>query len=138
MNILAQGSCVFHEYHTIACGISGVLYSLELVQGKDEPQQRPRKEFEERGKTVSLLLRLTQSLWGTGKAIVLDSGFCVLQGLVELRKMGVFAAALIKKRRYCPSTSMETGFEIISKTNLLVVFDVLCGELDTVKVRTGL
>ena len=32
--------------------------------------------------------------------MVLDSGFFVLEGLVELRKFGVFAGDLIKKRRY--------------------------------------
>ena len=34
--------------------------------------------------------------------MILDSGFCVLKGIIELRKKGVFAAALIKKRRYWP------------------------------------
>lgn len=34
--------------------------------------------------------------------IVLDSGFCVLQGLLELRKRGVFSSAVIKKRGYLP------------------------------------
>ena len=32
-----------------------------------------------------------------GGLVVLASGFCVLQGLVELKKVGVFAHALIKK-----------------------------------------
>jgi Transposase IS4 len=51
---------------------------------------------------VGLLQRLTRPLWHTGKVVVLDSGFCVLMALIELRKRGVFAAALIKKRRYWP------------------------------------
>ena len=33
---------------------------------------------------------------------MLDSGFCVLKAIVELNKKGLFAAALIKKRRYWP------------------------------------
>ena len=32
--------------------------------------------------------------------VILDSGFCALKGIVELHKKGVFASALIKKRRY--------------------------------------
>jgi len=91
-----------NEFHTIACAVSGILYSLELVEGKDKPRERPEPEFNELGKTVGLLLRLTQQLWGTGKVVVLDSGFCVLKGLIELKKKGVFAAALIKKRKYWP------------------------------------
>ena len=34
--------------------------------------------------------------------VVLDSGFCVLKGIVELKKRGVYASALIKKRKYWP------------------------------------
>ena len=36
------------------------------------------------------------------RVVVLDSGFCVLKGLIELQKKGVFVAAVIKKRRYWP------------------------------------
>ena len=46
---------------------------------------------------IGTLLHLTKPVWGTGKLVVLDSGFCVLQGLVELKKKGVYAHALIKK-----------------------------------------
>jgi len=70
---------------------------MELVEGKDEPKEgRGPKEFEQLGKTVGLLLRLTKTIWGTAKLVVLDSGFCALQGIIELKKRGVFAAALIK------------------------------------------
>ena len=31
-----------------------------------------------------------------------DSGFSILQGIIELRNVGVYAGALIKKRRYWP------------------------------------
>jgi hypothetical protein len=74
---------------------------MEMVEGKDAPGEI-RKEHDELGKTVGLLLRLTKSIWSTGKVIILDSGFCVLRGIIELYKKGVFAAAMIKKRRYWP------------------------------------
>jgi hypothetical protein len=45
---------------------------------------------------------LTKELWGQGKVVVLDSGFCVLEAICELKKKGVFSAAVIKKRRYWP------------------------------------
>ena len=91
-----------NEWHTIACGLSHILFQVELVEGKDQPRARGQKQFNKLGKTVGLLLRLTKPLWSTGKVVVLDSGFCVLKGIVELKKRGVFAAALIKKRRYWP------------------------------------
>jgi Transposase IS4 len=91
-----------NEYHSICCALSGIMYFIELVEGKDEPRERPKKAYSELGKTVGMLQRLTQPIWHTGKVVVLDSGFCVLQALIELRKRGVFGAALIKKRRYWP------------------------------------
>jgi hypothetical protein len=54
------------------------------------------------GKTVGLLLRLSKPIWDSGKVVILDSGFCVLKGIVELKKRGVFASALVKKRRFWP------------------------------------
>ena len=57
-------------------------------------------------KTVSLLLRLCESIFQTGKLIVLDSGFCVLNSIISLKKFGVFASALAKKRRYWPTNVM--------------------------------
>lgn len=94
-----------NEYHTIACGLSGILYQLELVEGKDRPRELGKPEHENKGgPTVGLLLRLTKILHGTGKIVVLDSGFCVLKAIVELRKVGCFAAALIKKDTIGQST----------------------------------
>jgi Transposase IS4 len=92
-----------NEWHSICGGILGVMFFVELVEGKDRPTALPEKEFEEEnGKTGELLLHLTKPLWGTGNVVVLDSGFCVLQPLIEIRKKGVFAAAVVKKRRYWP------------------------------------
>jgi hypothetical protein len=56
-----------NKYHTIACGISQILYHLELVEGKDELKDaRGPKENDGLGKTVGLLLCLTKTIWGTG------------------------------------------------------------------------
>ena len=54
-------------------------------------------------------------VWSTGKVFVLDSGFCVLQAFVELKKRGLFAAALIKKCRFWPK--YVPGNEIIAHFN---------------------
>ena len=44
-----------------------------------------------------------KSLYSAGNVVILESGFCLLEGLIELRKVGVFVGALIKKRRYWPN-----------------------------------
>ena len=49
-----------------------------------------------------MLLRLCEPMFHTGNVVILDSGFCVLKAIALLKKRGVYASALIKKRRYWP------------------------------------
>ena len=89
-----------NEYHDAYCTESGIIWSVHLREGKDHQREIGAKEHDNNGKTVGTLLRLTCPISGGGKVLVLDSGFCVLQAIVELKKKGVFAVSLIKKRRY--------------------------------------
>ena len=92
-----------NEYHSIACGLSGIMFAIELVEGKDAPNElKNSREFKDEGKTAGTLLRLCKGIFSTGKVVILDSGFCVLEAIIELKKKGVFASAMIKKRRYWP------------------------------------
>ena len=76
---------------------------FDIVEGNDRPRDMPPVEFSNTGKTAGLLLRLTKSVHHSAHYVVLDSGFCVLQELVELQKVGVFAGALIKKHHFWPA-----------------------------------
>ena len=76
---------------------SDIIWALELHEGKDHPTQLNNKEFDELGKTIGTLLCLMKPVWGSGKIFILDSGFCVLKAIIELKKKGVFMAVLIKK-----------------------------------------
>ena len=49
-----------NKYHTICCCISGVLYRVELVEGKDRPPEHGAQEYLDLGKTVGLLLHVTK------------------------------------------------------------------------------
>ena len=65
-----------NEYHTACCGLSGIMFVMEMVEGKDHPPQVvPR--YSELGKATRLLMRILQSYFSTGRYVVLDSGFCV-------------------------------------------------------------
>lgn len=75
---------------------------IEIVEGKGTPLGCPPKNYAEHKKTAGLLLHLTSSFHGTAKLVVLDSGFCVLKELVELRKKGVFRVMMIKKQKHWP------------------------------------
>ena len=82
-----------NEWHTIACGLSWIMFGVELVEGEDA--QKEITQGLTKG-TIGLLFRLTTILHNTGKVVVIDSGFCVLKGLVALCKVGVFSAVGIK------------------------------------------
>ena len=71
-----------NEYHTICCCLCGILFSLEIVEGKDRAGVLGSLRFEGKGKTVDLLLRVCEPIWHTGTVIVLDSGFCVVKGIL--------------------------------------------------------
>jgi hypothetical protein len=97
-----------HKPHPFGNEYYSVLWQVQYFVlfgtggGKDCPWQLPTEFDDLGGKTVGLLLRMLKSYVTMGKYVVHDSGFCVLKGLVELRKRGMFACTtLIKKRRYC-------------------------------------
>ena len=58
-----------NEYHTICCGLSGILFAMELVMGKDAPRKPSDDPTNSKGNTVGLLLRLCKSLYSTGKLV---------------------------------------------------------------------
>lgn len=87
-----------NEYHTVFCGLSGILWHAELREGKDAPKDLPKDPNEHKyGPTVPMLLWVCKSIFVTGKVVVLDRRFCVLSGIIHLEINGVFMAALIKK-----------------------------------------
>lgn len=129
-----------NEYHSVCCGETGIMWGIELVEGKDAPPERPRDPTNEHGKTCGLLLRMCKPIYMRGMVVILYSGFCVLKGLIELSKKGVCASAVIKKRKYWPRH--VPGFEMdermrqegvqVGDTNSLagnldgVDYDLLC------------
>ena len=38
-----------NEYHSVCCGLSGVMYGVELVEGKDHPPENGTPEYDDRG-----------------------------------------------------------------------------------------
>ena len=71
----------------------------QIAEEKDLHQPLGQKEYNELGKTVSLMLRVYRPIFGSGKDFVLDSGFCVAKSITELKAKGVYTADLTKKRR---------------------------------------
>ena len=89
-----------NERHNIYCGLSSIMWFAEIAEVRDFPREHKIPEFDDIGTTLVTMLRLTRPIWNCVKVVIMDSGFCVTKGLVEIRKKGVFGVALIKKRRY--------------------------------------
>ena len=66
------------------------------------------KKWAELGKTVGLMLRICKPIFGIGEVVIFDSGFCVANGITELKDEGVYGGALIKSSnaglKTCPVT----------------------------------
>ena len=86
-----------NEYHLVCCCLSGIMWGINLVEGKERLNELGKKEWDEIGPIIGLLLLMLASIFNLCFMVILDSGFCVLKAIIELCKKGVFASALIKK-----------------------------------------
>jgi hypothetical protein len=64
--------------------------------------------------------------------MILNSDFCVLQGIVELWKKGVFAAAVIKKRNYWPKHIPGDAMDKRMEGKEIGAYNLLPGTLEGV------
>jgi hypothetical protein len=71
---------------------------MELVEGRHQPPQM--QQHAPLGDTAAVLDRMTSTLRGQGHVVILDSAFCVIDGLVDLAKKGVWTAAVVKKHHH--------------------------------------
>ena len=91
-----------NEYHTIACCDTNILFFMEIVEGKDQPSQGEHGtvEFEKEFglKVAALVVRMTKSIWGTGRCVLMDSGFGYIPCIVQLKNKGLFSTMVVKKK----------------------------------------
>ena len=65
-----------NKYHSASCGLAGIMFVVELVEGKDRPKELPKPVWENKGKTVSLLLRMLSSYFNTGMLSLTRDSVC--------------------------------------------------------------
>ena len=104
------------------------MFAIELVKGKDCPPELYSPPKNQR--TTHLLLTLCQSIYSSGKIVVLDSGFSVMSALIALKKKGVFAHAVAKKRRFWPRHVPGDAIEKHMALKAIGDTDCLNGELN--------
>ena len=84
------------------------MYHIKIMEDKDCPKELGERQFDNKGgKTVALLCRPTLPIHHTGKIVIMDSGFCVLQDLQELEKLGIYGTRVIKSGITGQKTLME-------------------------------
>ena len=76
------------------------MFGMKLLEGKDAMNYGPALEFSFCTKTAASLLRLCESMFSTGKVVILDRGFCALKASIPLFEYGACTSALTKKRRH--------------------------------------
>ena len=79
-----------NERHTIACKFLTIMWFEEIVKGRDCPCECRRSDFGKIGKTVGTMLRCKRPILICVKVLIIDSCICVTNGLVDLRKNGLF------------------------------------------------
>ena len=102
IHVVEEGPTEFIFDHSEAPAFKRAVVQPHIAEGKDRPAQLGPKLHSDLGRTVALVLWVCESLFSTRKAVVMDSGFCVTNEIVALAAKGVYAGALIKKRRYWP------------------------------------
>ena len=76
------------------------------------------------------MLCLTRNLHVTGKIVVLGSGLCSLQGLVEIKKKGIYGSALFKKKRYWSRYTNGDNIKLNFANKDVRYIDALWNELE--------
>ena len=73
-----------NKYSVIYCNESGIMYGWEIWGGRDRTIPIERLKFKTNAniKMVRFMLQITKVLCSTGKTVTMDSGFCVLKGLL--------------------------------------------------------
>ena len=110
-----------NEYHSVCCCTSGIMWGIEMVEGKDHPQQLGQPQHDNLGSTIGLLLQILTPIFFKGFIVILDSGFCVLKHIVEVRKRESLPVHSSKRDGTGHDSFMEMRSRTISATNKLEI-----------------
>ena len=103
------------------CNESGIMFGWKIFEVRDHHilMWRPQLGTSTNMKNVGIMLLLTRDMWSNGKAVIMNSGLCVLKGLVVMRSMVVCGSVLIKRGYTGLRGFMETVLTITSSKKML-------------------
>ena len=70
---------------------------------------------------MGLILRMCRYIFGYGKALMFDNGFCVAKGLFHFGEIGVYSSLIINNRRYFPKNVPVEEVDKLFRTNKLEI-----------------
>ena len=82
------------ELKALACGSTGILLKLEIMEGKDTNTQKLYSA--EYGEGTAVVLRLSSSMFGSGRIVHADSAFSSIKTLIALEEMGLYFKGMVK------------------------------------------
>ena len=87
------------------------MHRWELVEGKDLPKELGSPYFKTvlGTSTMPLMLRMTKQLWVTGKAVNMESDFCVTRGMISIFERVVYGIEFSNKHIYCRTLTYVDG-----------------------------
>ena len=56
-----------------------------------------QKDFDEKGAKLELMVWMENFIWGIGKVLIVDIGFCILEGLILMVEKVLLGLPLINK-----------------------------------------
>ena len=68
-----------------------------------------------------MILRMCRSIFGYGKALMFDNGFCVAKGLFRFGEIGVYSSLIINNRRYFPKNVPVEEVDKLFRTKKLEI-----------------
>ncbi|OQR88090.1 hypothetical protein ACHHYP_07563 [Achlya hypogyna] len=94
------------EMKAVACGESGILLRIEIMEGKERQKMKAYADKHNDGTAVAL--RLTQDYNGTKRTVIGDSAFASVRTLVALWERGLYFMGHVKTA-HCgyPKTILE-------------------------------
>ena len=91
---IVQKAGVGAELKAMACGLTGILLKLDIMEGKEANHLKPFSA--EYGESTAVVLRLCSSLFGTGRNVHADSAFSSVKTLIALGERGLYFQRMVK------------------------------------------
>ena len=67
--------CPFgNEHHNIFCGLIGIMFDINLVEGKDNPREISPDKYDKIRKMVRLLVRICSNIYSKVNVVIIDIG----------------------------------------------------------------